>query len=160
MKYRDAEPYLKKSLASLVPEVRANAARALGDMQAKSAAGDLVKMLATETSGGVIQQTSLSLRKLKHATAVPALKRVATHEDHQTRVWVIQAISELGEKTEVPKLIVIGCLNGVHGCTHCQFTATRLRRSLNSQPHPNPRRRKSPKDVFWHSRSWRRLAAP
>jgi HEAT repeat protein len=81
--------------------VRSNAARALGDMRVAEAARPLTDLIARETNGGVIQQTSLALALLRHSDAVPALKAAAKHEDVQTRMWVLQAIGRLGSKRDV-----------------------------------------------------------
>jgi hypothetical protein len=104
LRYERAVPLLLKSLSDPHHYVRANAARALGDMRVASAARPLTRLLEKETNGGVIQQTSLALANLRHSKAVPALKAAAKHEDVQTRMWVLQAIGRLGGKKDVPFL--------------------------------------------------------
>lgn len=64
----------------------------------------LLELIKTETHGGVIEQTSLALRYLDAREAVPLLKRVADHNSVQTRIWVLDAIGELGDRTDVPFL--------------------------------------------------------
>ena len=104
LRYEPAVPLLLASLADEQPNVRANAARALGDMKVAAAAKPLTALLAKEENGGVIQQTSLAMLRLHCTEAVPALKAAAKHDDVQTRMWVLQAIGGLGGKREVPFL--------------------------------------------------------
>lgn len=104
LRYQRATPLLLASLSDAHHYVRSNAARALGDMKVAAAAKPLTELLRTETDGGVIQQASLALANLGHADAVPALKGAATHEDVQTRMWVLQAVGRLGGRRDVPFL--------------------------------------------------------
>ena len=104
LRYKPAVPLLLASLADEQPNVRANAARALGDMKVAAAAKPLTELLAKEANGGVIQQTSLAMLRLHCTEAIPALKNAAKHENVQTRMWVLQAIGGLGGKREVPFL--------------------------------------------------------
>ncbi len=104
MKYGKAVPFLTESLGHKHPHVRANAARALGEMRAQSASYRLIDLLHRENDGGVIEQTSLALRMLGAKNAVPALERVAQHPSSQTRCWVLQAIGSLGAKRDIPFL--------------------------------------------------------
>jgi hypothetical protein len=104
LRYEPAVPVLVRSLDDKHRYVRANAARALGDMKVKAAAKPLIELLRKETDGGVIQQTSLALWLIGANEAVPALKEAARHKDSQTRVWVIQAIGMLGDRKDVPFL--------------------------------------------------------
>ena len=73
-------------------------------MRIKEAKVPLLELIKTETHGGVIEQTSLALRYLDAREAVPLLKRVADHNSVQTRIWVLDAIGELGSRTDVPFL--------------------------------------------------------
>jgi HEAT repeat protein len=84
--------------------VRANAARAVGDMKVATAAKPLTELLKKEANGGVIQQTSLALANLGCTDALLTLKAAAKHEDVQTRMWVLQAIGRLGGKRDVQGL--------------------------------------------------------
>lgn len=104
LRYERAIPLLLESLSDPHHYVRANAARALGDMKVAAAAKPLTELLQKENNGGVIQQTSLALGNLGCADALPALKVAARHEDEQTRMWVLQAVGRLGGKPDVPFL--------------------------------------------------------
>lgn len=86
LRYERAIPLLLGSLSDPHHYVRANAARALGDMKVASAAKPLTDLLQKEKDGGVIQQASLALANLRCTDALPALKGVAKHEDVQTRM--------------------------------------------------------------------------
>lgn len=101
LQYRRAVPLLLASLSDPHPYVRANAARALGDMRVAAAARPLTRLLEKEENGGVIQQTSLALANLRHSAALPALKAAAKHKDVQTRMWALQAVGKLGSKEDV-----------------------------------------------------------
>ena len=104
LRYERAIPLLLGSLSDPHHYVRANAARALGDMKVAAAANPLTELLQKEQNGGVIQQASLALANLGCVDALPALKGAAKHEDVQTRVWVLQAVGRLGDKRDVPFL--------------------------------------------------------
>jgi hypothetical protein len=104
LRYEPAIPVLVRSLDDQHRYVRANAARALGDMKVKAAAKPLTERLRKETDGGVIEQTSLALWRIGVKEAVPTLKEAARHKSSQTRVWVLQAIGELGGRGDVPFL--------------------------------------------------------
>ena len=104
LSYEGAVPFLVESLHSEHPYVRANSARALGDMKAQAAEGALVALLRGEQDDGVIEQTSLALRMLGARDAVPVLKSKASHPSVQTRVWILQAIGDLGSRGDVPFL--------------------------------------------------------
>jgi hypothetical protein len=104
VKYGKAVSFLLDSLTHQHPYVRANAARALGEINDRSASPGLIRLLEHEQEGGVIEQTSWALRMLDAKEAVPGLKRLATHPSHQTRCWVLQAIGTLGGKKDVPFL--------------------------------------------------------
>lgn len=101
LKYKPAIPLLLKSLSDPHHYVRANAARALSDMNVREAQQPLVELLSHETDGGVIQQTTLGIRKFGAKEALPALRRLANHEDQQTRIWVLQTIGQFGSKEDV-----------------------------------------------------------
>jgi len=104
LRYKGAVPLLIGCLKDPHPYVRSNAARALGDMRVAEASGPLLDLLKSETHGGVIEQTSSALRYFNVREAVPLLKQAADHESDQTRIWVIQAIGDLGSRTDVPFL--------------------------------------------------------
>jgi len=102
LKYRAAEPFLTQALHSQSHYVRANAARALGDLGDVAAVPELMEILGPEQDSGVIEQTSLALRMLHAHEAVPLLKSKASNPSPQTRMWVLQAVDELGSKADVP----------------------------------------------------------
>jgi HEAT repeat protein len=104
VKYGRAVSFLINSLTYQHPYVRANAARALGEIRDRSASASLILLLGREKDGGVIEQTTLALRMLGAKEAVPGLKKVAPHTSSQTRCWVLQAIGTLGGKKDVPFL--------------------------------------------------------
>jgi HEAT repeat protein len=104
VKYGKAVSFLVDSLTYQHPYVRANAARALGEIGDRSASSSLIQLLEHEKDGGVIEQTSMALRMLGAKKAVPTLKKVAPHPSTQTRCWVLQAIGTLGGKKDVPFL--------------------------------------------------------
>ena len=83
LRYERAVPLLLESLSDPHRYVRANAARALGDMRVAAAAKPLTELLKKEADGGVIQQTSLALANLGCTDAIPTLKAAAKHEDVQ-----------------------------------------------------------------------------
>jgi HEAT repeat protein len=74
LKYQPAAQFIVTSLASSHHYVRANAARALGEIKAYSAAVQLINLLKTEQDNGVIEQTTLALEMIKAVEAVPVLK--------------------------------------------------------------------------------------
>lgn len=104
VKYRKAFAFLIESLNRQHPHVRANAARALGEIGANAASSNLIRLLSYENDGGVIEQTALALWMLGATEAVPMLKRVAPHPVAQTRCWVLHSIGILGTKTDIPFL--------------------------------------------------------
>jgi len=104
VKYGNAVSFLIDSLTYQHPYVRANAARALGEIKDRSASSSLIRLLGHEKDGGVIEQTTLALRMLGAKEAIPSLKKVAPHPSSQTRCWVLQAIGTLGGEKDVPFL--------------------------------------------------------
>jgi hypothetical protein len=110
LKYEKASPFLIDSLHSDHHYVRANAARALGEMRVYSAGPALISLLKDEQDGSVIEQTSLALQMIGARGAVPILKLKVSHPSLQTRMWVLQAIGVLGSSSDVPFLA--GFLNG------------------------------------------------
>ena len=101
LKFADAAPFLKQSLDSESSYVRANAARALGEIHEFSAAPNLIRILKTEQDSGVIEQTALALEMLEAKAAVPALKESVGNPSPQTRMWILGAIEVLGSKKDV-----------------------------------------------------------
>jgi HEAT repeat protein len=102
LKFKDASPFLKQSLKSPEHYVRANAARALGELHDTSAAPNLIQTIKNERDNGVIEQSALALEMLKATDALPALKAKANNPSEQTRISILGAIEVLGSKREVP----------------------------------------------------------
>jgi len=98
LKYKGAAPFLKASLRSSSNYVRANSARAIGEIHDVSAVRDLIHTLEIEEDSGVLEQTSLALQMLNAKEAIPALKARSDYPSPQTRLWVIGAIEALGSK--------------------------------------------------------------
>lgn len=102
VKFRGASSFLRRSLFSESTFVRANAARALGEIHDPAAAPDLIRLLRGENDSGVIEQTSLALQMLGARQAIPVLKAKAMQPSPQTRIWIIGATEALGSKADVP----------------------------------------------------------
>ena len=102
LRFKDAAPFLKQSLSSRSNYVRANAARALGEIHDVSATPDLMRTLKNEQDSGVIEQTALALQMLGAHEAVPLLKTKAANPSPQTRVWILGAIETIDSKPDVP----------------------------------------------------------
>src|SRR5712691_6232807 len=102
VKFKNAAPLLKRALSSKEIYVRANSARALGEIHDTSAAPDLISILKNEEDGGVIEQTALALEMLGAQEAVPVLKTRAMNPSPQTRLWILGAIEILDSKKDVP----------------------------------------------------------
>jgi HEAT repeat protein len=101
VKFQRAAPRLIEWLGSPEHYVRANAARALGEIRADSAK-PLIELLTKETDSGVIEQTALALEMLHATEAVPALELRANHPSPQTRIWLVGAVDALGSRRELP----------------------------------------------------------
>jgi hypothetical protein len=102
LKFEDAAPFLIESLKSDEHYVRANAARALGELRYSPADSALIHLLAAEQDAGVIEQTSLALRMIKAQDAIPIIKSRMSFNSPQTRCWLLDAIAGLGSKNDVP----------------------------------------------------------
>jgi len=63
LRYKNAAPLLLECLKDHHHYVRANAARALGDIRIQAASAPLIDLLKQERDGGVIEQTSLALTR-------------------------------------------------------------------------------------------------
>jgi hypothetical protein len=102
LKFRSALPFVIDSLSSPHHYVRANAARALGEMNIYTAAPKLIALLKTEPDNGVIEQTSLALQMIKARKALPVLKARADNvQNPQTECWLLGAITDLGGRGDV-----------------------------------------------------------
>lgn len=101
--YTAAAPFLEESLKHSDPLVRANAARALGDLRIETAAQPLLDMFVAEDNPAALEQSSLALRMLNIKAAAPYLRQKIPNYTGQTRQWLIQALSGLGSTaTDVP----------------------------------------------------------
>jgi HEAT repeat protein len=101
LKFEDAAPFLIESLKSHEHYVRANAARALGELRYSPASSALIRLLAAEQDAGVIEQTSLALRMIRAEDAIPTIKSRMSFNSMQTRCWLLDAIAGLGSKSDV-----------------------------------------------------------
>jgi hypothetical protein len=105
LKFKPAAPFLIESLGAPEHYVRANSARALGELEYSGAIPALVQLLTAEQDGGVIEQTSLALTMTKAASAVPALESRMSQgvsQTPQTQCWLLGAIGGLGSDHELP----------------------------------------------------------
>jgi HEAT repeat protein len=102
LKFHDAAPFLKQSLDSESSYVRANAARALGEIHELSAVPALICLLKVEQDNGVIEQTTLALQMLEAKAAVPVLKNRVMNPSAQTRLWILGAIEVLDSNKDAP----------------------------------------------------------
>jgi hypothetical protein len=101
-KCREAAPFLLVSLRSSEHYVRANAARALGEIGYTPAAAALIDLLRTERDAGVTEQTALALRMIHAREAIPVLKSRMSASSSQTKCWLLDSIGSLGSDTEIP----------------------------------------------------------
>ena len=102
LKFHHAAPFLKQSLDSESSYVRANAARALGEIHELSAVPALICLLKVEQDNGVIEQTTLALQMLEAKAAVPVLKNRVMNPSAQTRLWILGAIEVLDSNKDAP----------------------------------------------------------
>jgi len=98
--YTACAPFLEVSLKDSDALVRANAARALGDLRIRDAAAPLLAMFEAEQEPSAIQQGSLALRMLDIKAAAPSIRKKIPSFKGQTRAWLIQALGALGSPTE------------------------------------------------------------
>ncbi len=102
MKFKGAAPFLLDSLRSSEHYVRANAARALGEIGYTPAAAALTDLLRTEKDAGVTEQTALALRMINAREAIPVLKSRMSASSSQTKCWLLDSIGSLGSDAEIP----------------------------------------------------------
>ena len=102
LRYTACAPFLEASLKDSDALVRANAARALGDLRIRDASANLLAMFAAETESPAIQQASLALRMLDIKAAAPYIREKIPAFTGQTRAWLIQALGTLGSAADVP----------------------------------------------------------
>lgn len=128
LKFNGAETFLKNCLSSNSSYVRANSARALGELGDASVGEDLARALSSEHDNGVIEQTALALQMLRATKATPALESKANSESPQTRLWVLGALEDLGSQREVP--FIAGFLSDPNTLV-AAFAASSLERLTN-----------------------------
>jgi hypothetical protein len=102
--YIACAPFLEASLKASDKFVRANAARALGDLQIIDASAALLAMFAAEREQPAVEQSSLALRTLGVKAAAPSIREKIPRFTGQTRMWLIQALGWLGDTSDVPLL--------------------------------------------------------
>ncbi len=100
--YTASAPFLKASLKNSDWVVRANAARALGDLRITNAASALIAMFVAEQEPGAVEQASLALHMLNVKAAAPYIREKILRFTGQTRSWLLQALGELGSDSDVP----------------------------------------------------------
>ena len=131
--YTAAAPFLEASLASPDVYVRANAARALGDLRIHEASAALLAMFAAEKEPPAIEQASLALRMLEIRAAAPLVREKIPRFSGQTRAWLIQALGALGTRADVP--LVAGYLEE-HGTSGAATEALHDLTGVNFGPRP------------------------
>lgn len=102
LRYTACAPFLEASLKDSDALVRANAARALGDLRIRTADKPLLVMFAAEQEPPAVEQASLALRMLDIKAAAPFVREKIPGFSGQTRVWLIQALGALGSVADVP----------------------------------------------------------
>ena len=102
VQYEPCAGFLEVSLRDPDATVRANAARALGDLRVTASGPKIQAMFAAESNPGAIQQTSLALHMLDVRAAVPYIRNKIPLYTWQTRAWLLQALGALGNSTDVP----------------------------------------------------------
>ncbi len=102
--YSACAPFLITSLKSSDKLVRANAARALGDLRIRNASAPLLEMFTTEQEPPAVEQASLALRMLEVKAAAPSIRDKIPAFTGQTRGWLIQALGALGSRADVPMI--------------------------------------------------------
>jgi HEAT repeat protein len=103
--YTASAPFLEASLKDSDALVRANAARALGDLRIRTASNPLLAMFAAEKEPPAVQQASLALRILNIKAGAPYVREKIPAFTGQTRAWLIQALGTLGSAAEDVPLI-------------------------------------------------------
>ncbi|RXH54068.1 hypothetical protein GRAN_5037 [Granulicella sibirica] len=96
--------FLDDSLRSPDVLVRSNAARVIGDLGFRSAVPDLLTMFVAEQDPGAVEQASLPLKTLRIKAAVPSIRAKLPLFTGQTRLWLLQALGSLGDRSDVPAI--------------------------------------------------------
>jgi len=118
--YTASGPFLKSSLKSSDWVIRANAARALGDLRIRNAAAPLLAMFAAEQEPGAVEQASLALRLLDIKAAAPYIREKIPRFAWQTRYWLIQALGALGSDHDVPLLAAFLDSSDIQSATYAE----------------------------------------
>jgi len=153
LKYQPAAQFLVTSLESPHHYVRANAARALGEIKAYSAAARLINLLRTEQDNGVIEQTTLALEMIKAVEAVSVLKaRAEDVSNPQTKCWLIGGIAALGSRNDVSFVAERG-YDGDQVVAMCAASGLQqlTREDLHLGVHPGPF---SPSEAISKAKAW------
>lgn len=143
LRYTACAPFLEASLKDSDALVRANAARALGDLRIREASLPLLAMFADEQEQPAIQQASLALRMLDLKAAAPSVREKILVFTGQTQVWLIQALGAIGNIGDVPliagflddrntEMVAIGAIQDLAGVDFGPAHMT----GLSSYPQP------------------------
>jgi len=100
--YIECAPFLKASLKNPVWLVRANAARALGDLRITNASSALLAMFVAEQEAGAVEQASRALQMLNVKAAAPYIREKIPRFPGQTRPWLLGALGGVGSDSDVP----------------------------------------------------------
>lgn len=102
--YAGGISYMEASLRDPDALVRANAARALGDLRVTDASGLMLAMFTQEQDPSALQQACLALSELGVKAAALYLRAKISVFRGQTRGWLIQALGSLGDASDVPQI--------------------------------------------------------
>ena len=133
LRYTGCAAFLEASLKDSDAAIRANAARALGDLRINSASAPLLAMFAAEQDPGAIQQASAALRWLDVKAAAPYIREKIPAFTGQTRAWLIQALGALGTLADVP--LIAGYLDEMTSGMEAADAIEELT-GVNFGPHP------------------------
>ena len=146
--------FLEVSLKDSDPMVRANAARALGDLRVTASGPKIKAMFAAEKDPGAIEQASLALRMLEARAAVPYIRIKIPQYTWQTRAWLLQALGALGSSTDVP--LVAEYLNSSDMASAMAATAALEELTgISFGPHPNGPSGYPPADMLAARKWWK-----
>jgi HEAT repeats len=128
--------FLEVSLRDPDAAVRANAARALGDLRVTASGPKIQAMFAAEKDPGAIEQASLALHMLDVRAAAPYIRIKIPKYTWQTRAWLLQTLGALGSSTDVP--LIAGYLSSSDMASAMAATAALEELTgISFGPHPN-----------------------